>query len=137
MKQLLYITLILISINSYGQINRYSIGTESGVGLTYLRESKFGPDQLLKVGHSTGIMGQLDLTKSISIKTGLYYERKSSRVEYDIFHKNNQLKDKFKMSESYDYLTLPVLLKFSVGKKVRYFVNAGIYYSSLLQKKYK
>lgn len=40
----------------------------------------------------------------------------------------------YSVTESYDYSTLPILIKLSVGKKVRYFFNTRPYGSFLLQK---
>lgn len=57
MRHLIYITFILVTLNSFGQKKRYSIGTESGVNSISFRGNRSN-GSLFKLGYSTGLTAQ-------------------------------------------------------------------------------
>ncbi|WP_430407015.1 porin family protein [Fluviicola sp.] len=72
---------------------------------------------------STGLTLQYNCKKIFSIRTGLSYQQKGYRPTktYDVA----------KTTLRFDYLTIPILARFTFGKKVHFFVNVGVFGSFL------
>ncbi len=138
MKSIL-ITLSFISIgitSIQAQSNRYDWGIEGGPNLSTVRTVN-NPylDAKPRVLGSGGFIFQYNTKKILSFKTGFSYQRKGFQSQDFLYVDNNgnyigEGKDLF----SLDYITLPILVKASFGKKVQFFVNAGPYAGFLLAK---
>jgi opacity protein-like surface antigen len=84
---------------------------------------------------STGFTFQYNTKKILSFRTGFSYQRKGYRLN-DLLHSdvNGNTPEKARLTSRFDYITLPLLVKASFGKKVQFFVNAGPYVGYLLAK---
>lgn len=123
----------------YAQNSMFDLGLEGGPNLsTMLIKSSnpafdFNPKPVIY--GSGGFIFQYNFKNFLSLKSGLSYQRKGYQANNTIFT------DAFgnvigggKTISRFDYLTFPVLVKASFGKKVSFFVNAGPYVGYLLTK---
>jgi hypothetical protein len=127
------ITLITLALKSEGQTNILDVGVEGGGSVVSLR----GNESLTKyhhprMGYCGGLFVQYNFKKIFSLRTGGYYDQKGSSFKIqltDQYGNPGALRGK----EYFDYLTIPVLLRATFGKRINYFINAGPYVGILLK----
>ena len=117
--------------------NRYDWGIEGGPNLNTFRMSgnPFFSIEPAVYG-SGGFIFQYNTKKILSFKTGFSFQRKGYQVKDLIFtDMNGNYLGNGKITVSLDYITLPLLVKASFGKKTQFFINAGPYAGFLLNAK--
>jgi len=67
----------------------------------------------IKIGFSAGVFGNLSLTENLKLQTELNYDQKGSYSD--------------KITNTYDYITVPVLAKWSLGKSLKTPLQFNIY----------
>nr|WP_294862665.1 porin family protein [uncultured Fluviicola sp.] len=135
---LITISFISIGITSalHAQSNRYDWGIEGGPNFsTLIIKNNFFLDPKPAVFGSGGFIFQYNTKKILSFKTGFSYQRKGYQSSDLTFTDNaGNYIGTGKSVSTMDYITLPLLVKASFGKKVKFFVNAGPYGGFLLAK---
>jgi hypothetical protein len=112
------------------QKGNWDIGLEGGPGLSiiYADQSIYSHSSF-SFGGIAGIFGEYGFARNFSAKAALHYERRGARIE-----NNSILLPPGGMQQfNLDYLSVPLLVKWSIGRKIRFFVNAGPCVSLLLQ----
>lgn len=85
------------------------------------------------LGYSGGIAFQHNWGKGIALRTNIAYERKGGEGEFEFTDKYGASIGKGIVNLNFDYLTIPVLLRFTFGKRVKYFINGGSYIGYLIK----
>lgn len=132
----LFFALLLLTIaeTSYGQTNKFDIGVEGGPSLIFLRGNTVIDEfQKSTIGFSGTLFFQLNFKKIISLRTNIAYERKGSVFNGEITDANGNSLGEATSHTNYNYITLPILVRATFGKKVQYFVNAGPYLGYLIK----
>lgn len=117
MKKLLFISALTISvvISSFSlQAQDFNYGVK--IGSNFATQSKAGglyDNEDINTGIQAGIFANLPLNQSIKLQAEINYNQKGSATK-DI-------------TNSYDYLTVPVLAKFSLGKSNNTPLNFNVY----------
>lgn len=131
-----YFGLILLTIcgTIYGQTNKFDIGIESSPSLTFI----YGNDIIDNnhkptIGYSGGLFFQYNFKKVVSLRTNISYERKGSVFTSQATDMNGNPLGEITTNTNFDYLTLPILVRATFGKKVQFFVNAGPYFGYLIK----
>ncbi|WP_300662771.1 porin family protein [Fluviicola sp.] len=133
----------LISIGNhsdlYAQNSMFDLGLEGGPNLSTMLVSSSNPafdfDPNPAIFGSGGFIFQYNFKNFLSLKSGLSYQRKGYQSGNTVFSDaSGNIIGTGKTSSRFDYLTFPVLVKASFGKKVSFFVNAGPYAGYLLSK---
>jgi hypothetical protein len=117
--------------------NRYDWGIEGGPNLSTFRMSAnpFFDTKPLVAG-SGGFIFQYNTKKILSFKTGFSFQRKGYQVKDFYFVDNmGNYQGNGKFVITFDYITLPLLVKASFGKKTQFFINAGPYAGFLINGK--
>lgn len=133
-KHLLFTTGLFISSLMMGQTHQLDVGIEGGIGLSSLRGEGLIVDFDSRMGFSTGVSIQYHLNESFALKTSVLYERKGSKLE-DVMFKNDVDDPHGVLSDWYEelnYITVPILAKYSFGGQKNFYVNAGPFVSYLL-----
>jgi hypothetical protein len=108
----------------------WSIGIEGGPGLSliYGSGSVYSHSKPALSGVA-GIFGEYGFLRNFSAKLALQYERIST------FTDNNLalLQPGGRLKYNLDYISLPMLVKWNTGRRIRFFVNAGPCLSLLLR----
>lgn len=132
----LFLTLGMTSLKA--QNSMFDLGLEGGPNLStvLIKSTLYDFDPAPAIYWSGGAIFQYNFKNFLSIKTGFSYQRKGFQLNDILFVDNsgNSLAVKGKFNTRLDYITFPVLVKASFGKKVQFFVNAGPYAGYLLQK---
>ncbi len=133
-RQLMLICLFLTGnciTSTYAQDTKFTIAAEGGPSLTNL----YGNNQSKKyfkpiAGGYAGILVQYNFSQHFSLRSGLTYERTGTNFLVDTYDVN------IDCIYHFDYVTIPVLVKAQFGKKVRFYVNIGPYFSYLINQQY-
>ncbi len=126
----LLIALLLCASLTFGQTNRVAIGFETGSSLVLLYQNNVFDD--LAWGFSSGLAFQYNSTNHTSIGTGISLERKVFTVHATLTDISGKELGEMTFHPTYDYLTIPLLVRQTLGKKNNYFVNAGPYLGYLI-----
>nr|WP_294862668.1 outer membrane beta-barrel protein [uncultured Fluviicola sp.] len=117
---------------SFSHSNRIVIGLEGGPSMSPFMENKTFKNNddvhsgfILKTGKSYGFSFQWNSSKRLSLRTGITYENKV--VAFTTTTPSGHGTG----SSHFDYLTIPVLARFSYGEKVHFFFNTGVFFSFL------
>lgn len=125
---LLYTTL------SYGQIKRFEVGVEGGLGPTFIRGNSKPPAYSdPKIGFTGGFTFQFNLPNIVSLRSGLSYDRKGASEKITETDNTGVITGEFSVDRNFDYLTIPVLARISFGKRFKFFTNLGPYIGILLR----
>lgn len=138
MKKLALLFFTLSSVSAFGQQNKFDVGLVSGPSIAVLH----GND-IINDFHKVALMGsggayfQYNFPKLFSIRADFQFERKGSRLSDKIYYTDQEGNiidsDDWKSYSRFDYLTVPLLFRASFGKKIKYFVNVGVFTSFLLK----
>lgn len=114
--------------------NRYDWGIEGGPNLSTFRQlNSSSSDPSPIVYGSAGFIFQYNTKKILSFKTGFSFQRKGFQIkDLPFLSPDGNFVKNGKGVFSYDYITLPLLVKASFGKQVKFFVNAGPYAGVIL-----
>ncbi|WP_299822892.1 porin family protein [uncultured Pontibacter sp.] len=130
------VVLILSSTVSFAQSNAIRIGIEGGPN----RSSFWGNDFAEKGGYtkkainfSSGVSFEYHFTDLLSFRSGLAFERKGVTFQVQQIDESRTKFGTATGRSTYDYLTLPLLAKITLGDNPVFFVNAGPYLGYLLK----
>ena len=116
----------------FAQQNKLAIGIEGGPGLIHFRSNSSMWFNHRTMGYAGALTVQYNLNKVFALRTGLGLYRKGSQTDdITITDDAGKILGVTQFNYYFDYATLPVLLRASIGKKVHYFVNAGAYFGYL------
>lgn len=115
------------------QSSGFLIGAESGAGPAWLRGITTNKSRL---GYTAGLFVQYDLKKTFSLRTGAYYDLKGAAYQMDLTDVTGIQIAEVRAWNDFHYLTVPLLLRATFGKKINYFINAGPYVSFLLKQRH-
>jgi hypothetical protein len=119
-----------LTCSLYAQKGIWEAGVEGGPGLSiiYAKNSIYN-HSTLSFGGVGGLFCEYGFAGNFSVKAALQYERKGTRIA----NKSVLLPPGGTQQFNLDYLSVPLLVKWSFGGKIRLFVNAGPCVSLLLQ----
>ena len=83
--------------------------------------------------YAAGINYQYSFNESFSFFSALDYERKGSVANATATDQSGEPVGEIVAHANYDYLVLPLLARFSFGKQLKMFMNAGPYVGYLLK----
>jgi hypothetical protein len=116
------------------QTNKFDIGIEGGPSLVFLHGNEMlGESNHPTTGVSAGAFFQYNFKKILSLRTNLSFERKGSFTRYESTDYMGIPIEDVTINSRFDYLTLPLLVRATFGKKVQFFINTGPYIGFLIQ----
>lgn len=122
----------------FGNTSKFDLGISGGPGMISLRGNKIIEDyHQPDIGFASGITAQYNFPKIISVRAEFGFARKGSQLNEVLTfideNGNTIGSDKAVVKNRFDYLQFPLVIRASAGKKLKYFVNAGMYYGYLLK----
>ena len=133
MKQFLLFTLSIVCIsNATAQRNKINVGVEgsaSSIFLDYTDKDFFDRS----IGYSAAGTIQYNFPRLFSIRTNVAYERKGATSEWPLYSNTNYDGRIEKMNFNFDYFSMPLLLRITLGNKIHCFANAGPFLGYLLK----
>jgi hypothetical protein len=123
MKKLLVLLVTVASLNCFAQEVdddlAPKVGVKGGINLSNLYVDEVA-DEHLKVGYNLGLFAKLPLSQFFAIQPELLYTTKGAKLTY-----NNFLQGSGEYRFNLNYLELPVLAVFNIGKNFN--IHAGPY----------
>ncbi len=122
-KQILVITLsLIVSMGAFAQKVHY--GVKAGANFAVQSEiADYASNSNIRTGLSVGAFGNYSLNEKMALQAELNYDQKGGKSD--------------EATAKYDYLSVPVLFKYSLGKSdktaLKFNVNLGPYAAFLLQ----
>jgi hypothetical protein len=132
----LFLGLLFLTVceTTFGQTNKFDIGIEGSPTLTFLWGNDFiNNNHKPTIGFIGGLFFQYNFKKIISLRTNFAIERKGSVLTSETTDINGTRVGELTTNTKFDYLTFPILVRATFGKKVQYFVNAGPYFGYLIK----
>lgn len=126
------LVLIIVGLSTYGQSSKFDIGVEGGPSLIFLRGDDLN-EKLYKpnIGYSGGLFFQYNFKKIVSLRTNISYERKGAVLNAQLVEPEANIIGEVTSQTNFDYLTLPLLVRGTFGRKVHFFLNTGPYFGFL------
>ena len=136
LQNLVLITLIFSSSLIFGQTNKFEVGLEMGPSLISLRGNDILENHKdLSFGFSSGLTFQYNFPKFLSIRTNISFERKGLTTKGMATDEYGNEIGEITFHSNFNYLTVPLLGRLTIGKKIKFFVNAGPYVGYLIKQK--
>jgi hypothetical protein len=139
-KLLLSISFLLIATLSYSQNSKIKFGIEAGLNYSDFRGYEIPVTPLYSESPAFAYLGGINveylIKEKLSLKLDLNYERKSQKADntLEIFDNNGSSKVyNFTSKKNYDYLVLPIMIKYSFTNRNSFFINGGPYIGYLLK----
>lgn len=116
------------------KIHKFKAGINAGPNFSSLRGDEFAEKYDSNFNFFVGISLEYKINETFSILTNVNYEEKSFKSEYitTIGFFTNFETAEIEDTTKFRYLNIPVLLRVYFGFENEFFVNAGIFYNSLL-----
>jgi hypothetical protein len=141
-KLLLSISFLLISFLNYSQNSKIKFGVQAGLNystfLGYDVPTDFSPvySESSAFAFLGGINFEYQIKEKLSLKLELNYERKSQKADNNIEITDMDgltTRYNFTSKKNYDYLVLPILVKYCFSDKNSFYVNGGPFIGYLLK----
>jgi len=116
---------------------KISVLPHTGINISQGKSNKEGSSYKPSVGFSSGVSLIYLLSNNFSITTGAWYDRKGYNLDYAGYQSavciptNDQPERHIKSEVQLDYLTIPMLMDISFGKRIVNHINLGAYFSLL------
>lgn len=139
-KLLLSISFLLISFLNYSQNSKIKFGVQSGLNYSDFRGYEIPVTPLYSESPAFAFLGGINfeylINEKWSLKLELNYERKSQKADntLEIFDNNGSSKVyNFTSKKNYDYMVLPIMMKYSFSNKNSFYINGGPFIGYLLK----
>jgi hypothetical protein len=139
-KLLLSITFLLISFLNYSQNSKIKFGVQSGLNYSDFRGYEIPVTPLYSESPAFAFLGGINfeylINEKLSLKLELNYERKSQKADntLEIFDNNGSSKVyTFTSKKNYDYMVLPIMMKYSFSNINSFYINGGPFIGYLLK----
>ncbi|MAN28192.1 MAG: hypothetical protein CMH14_12890 [Mesonia sp.] len=117
-KKLLLIVIGLIFSVKLSAQNELKIGINTGLNYPDIRGNEYAKYNNFKVGYLLGISFDYYLKQNLSLKANINYERKIKKLELTYYTYNAEEIGTEDFKEIYEYINIPVLLKYEFGNSI-------------------
>lgn len=124
---------LLISASAYTQSSKLNIGVYGGAGISNTMMFSFDNPGF---GYDGGLQLEYNISKKLSLVSGMGYERISSMLKFDINDSLNNPQP-FTFNNRFNFITIPLLARVNFGSKMKFFINAGPSFNYLVSQKSK
>jgi len=127
--------IVFSTCNLFAQLpHKFDFGVLAGPSLASMRGNTIIDNYSEpKIGFAAGLSFQYNTRKILSFHTGILFDQKGTVFKAQLIDSTGNLQGKVTTNSNMNYLTVPLLVRASFGKHITYFVNAGPYFSYMLQ----
>lgn len=127
--------LLFFTSTALGQVNNYELGIIGGPNWLTLKGNEVAVKNYSKpsTAYSTGLSFQYNFKKIFSIHTDVLFEKKQNIANIPSGTSGLVYFNETDRKTEMDYLTIPVLLKTSFGRKRFLFIYTGIYIGAIIK----
>lgn len=145
MKKLILCCLIIVSNFAFAQNSKVKLGFQGGLNYSNFRgytiPAIYKPvyDESPAFAYLGGINLEYPFNAKLSLRMEINYERKSQKADNNIQIRQNfddPVQDyNFTSKRNYDYIVVPILVKYSFTNENSFYLNGGPFVGFLLQSK--
>jgi opacity protein-like surface antigen len=123
----------VLTLTAIGQTNRFEVGVESGPSVVFFWGDG-SPDYYGNptIGVSSGLVFSYNFPKYLALGTNISFERKGNLFNRNVTEPDGSVRITRHLNKN-DYLVVPLLARFTIGKRVKLFVNIGPYLGYLMK----
>jgi hypothetical protein len=133
----LLLALLAFSTCSFAQNYRIETGIVGGIGLRNLRGNELlKKNNTSAPGFAGGLSFQYNFSEKIALHMDVAFDRKGAVGHVDQLDSNGNSVGKITTHSNFDYLTLPLMLRYTMHKKVDLFFQVGGYGAYLLKQNF-
>ncbi|MDY7396956.1 porin family protein [Aureibaculum sp. 2210JD6-5] len=126
---------LFINTTSFSQ-NEMRIGINAGANYSKFRGNELIDETNADFGFLAGVSLEYFLSEKFSLKTNLNFERKSiKKTSNNIVDFEGMPTGEIEIKTNYDYLVLPMLVKYKFNETSGFYVNGGPFLGYLLSNK--
>jgi len=112
-----------------------TIGIEIGPNASTIRGQDIERDEVNPMmGMLAGMAFSYKFSDRTSIKTGIYYESKGTKLEDQLVDENGTNLGTHELTHKFKYINIPLMLRYEGQKDTKFFINAGPYFAFLFEK---
>ncbi|KAF2327513.1 porin family protein [Flavobacterium nitrogenifigens] len=132
-------TITLITFKTTAQESKFKFGVQAGLTYSSFRGYESFIDEDPGFSYLFGISAQYKLNESLSLRADLDYDRKTQTSKGEGAYISNVSYDRYsiKTTNYLNYITLPIMLKFSFTRNKSFYINGGPYLGYLLKSGWK
>ncbi|MDQ6529943.1 porin family protein [Flavobacterium sp. LHD-85] len=136
---LLLFTITLITFKTTAQESKFKFGVQAGLTYSSFRGYESFIDEDPGFSYLFGVSLLYKLNESLSLKADLDYDRKTqvSKGEVNYISDISYNRYSIKTTNYLNYITLPIMLKFSFTHNKSFYINGGPYLGYLLKSGWK
>lgn len=136
-KSLLMLFVVLLSASYAFAQDRHKFGINAGLTYSNFRGMNIPTFQFeYGFGFLVGVSYEQYLNDKLSIKANLSYDKKANKATSEIEYRGSVFEEPAvvtqELSFQYDYVTLPILMKYDFTNESSFFVNGGPFVGYLL-----
>ncbi|MEN9742212.1 MAG: hypothetical protein RLZZ65_17 [Bacteroidota bacterium] len=129
---------LLLASTANAQSNKLQLGIQACPSLISLHGNEMvNQATQTGLGFSAGITAEFRLTQKFTLQTSLGVDRKGALSKGFVSDTLGNTIGDYKNHVQFDYIVLPVLLRYHFGKQQQFFVNAGPYLGYLFRQNNK
>jgi hypothetical protein len=129
MKKRVYIIILVTLVglsNVFSQIN-LKPGFNIGGQVSSLRGLEYETENNFDLVPFVGLNLEVSVSSSISVITGINFERWKKKVEIYNFGPYGNTMGKYTVKEGYDFYNIPLLIRYKFGNKKQLFIDSGAF----------
>lgn len=122
------LTAILLSYSSIAQDSKFELGLQGGPNLTNMRYASdlIQSSMYPQIAGTAGLFLQYNISKTFALRVDPGFERLADKTdETTLTNQSGNIIGTGKIHYHYDYISIPVLVRASIGNQVKFFLNAG------------
>lgn len=133
-----YIAFLLFFSTAIYSQDKIKIGVNTGITYSSWRGNVIVENYESEFSFLTGGYFEYYIKENVSLKSNLNFERKSFNAgERNFVNEFGEFLGTSSITINLDYLSLPIMIKYDLGKRQNFFVNGGIFMGYLLSEKSK
>ena len=135
----MYKALIIILLFPFFSFSQdFKFGIELGPSVNFLRGSyqlyyTYKPEPTIK--YFAGLNFEYQFTENFSLKTRLIFENKGGLISYKSIDGFDSSQGNVTRNFTYEYISIPILIKYKLGKQKRFYLTSGFSLGYLLQRR--
>lgn len=128
------ILLLFVGLSAFAQDSRFETGLELGPnGSRIWGNESVETFMDRRIGFAGGAFVQMNMNSWFSLRSHLSYEQKGSTQTSHPTDMNGNSLGTYHFRGNFHYMTLGFLARATIGNRVKYFLNAGPYFSGLMK----
>jgi len=129
-KSLFVLFAFAVLLGGAAQAQYFSYGAKLGLGFPGFQDERIASERITP---TLSVISNLNVTRNFLVQIELGYERKGNKYTNQEWNDAGELIESsvYDVKTNLDYITIPLLLKYNLGNRSRFYGQLGAYYGYL------